>query len=299
MKRLVSIACMTAALACGASASAQNAAQQAEARTLFNEGARLYTAGSYPEACAKLEASYHLYAGIGTRGKLAECYEKVGRTASAWAMYEEVAALAGKTGDATRVRFATDRAAALEPALAHLTIVLPPASDVPGLVLKRGGEPVERGAIGSAVAVDPGTLSFEVSAPGFVTQTVDQPVPAGQSVTFSVPTLSRAPEAPVAATEPPSAPAAAPAVSEEPAPAAWRRPAAIAVAGAGAAAIVVGAVVALTAKSSYSGAFDSGACSHATLTCTSAGQDTTDSARTRADVGGVVMGVGAALVVGG
>src|SRR5580698_3214939 len=85
--------------ATGGEALAQNAPDQAEARTLFDDGVRLFKAGDFPAACSKLGASYHLFAGIGTRGKLAECYEKVGRTASAWAMYREVAALAGKPGD--------------------------------------------------------------------------------------------------------------------------------------------------------------------------------------------------------
>src|SRR5579883_976054 len=172
---------------------AQNASDQAEARTLFDEGARLFAAGDYPSACAKLEASYHLFAGIGTRGKLAECYEKVGRTASAWAMYSQVAVLAGKAGDARREQVARERAAALEPALARLTIALPPGSDAPGLVVERNGEAVERGAMGSPVPVDPGTLSFEVSAPGRVTKKVDLRIEPGQTQTFTVPALDVAP----------------------------------------------------------------------------------------------------------
>lgn len=286
-------------------ARAQNAADQAVARSLFDEGSRLYAAADYPAACAKLEASYHLFAGIGTRGKLAECYEKVGRTASAWAMYREVAVLAGKAGDSTRERVANERAAALEPTLAHLTIELPAASDAPGLVIKRAGEQIDRGAIGTAVPVDPGTIPFEFSAPGRVTQTSQVTVAPGATVTVTVPALAAAPAAAPEASPAPAATPAAPGTGEsapasgQPSPGAWQRPAAYVVGGAGIVAAAVGGVLALAAKSSYDGAFSSGHCDHASLTCDSTGQSQTSGARTQADVGGVLFGVGLALVVGG
>jgi hypothetical protein len=296
----LSIAVVSIALSSGGAARAQNAADQAEARTLFSEGARLLAGGQYAEACSKLEASYHLYAGIGTRGKLAECYEKVGRTASAWAMYEEVAALAGKSGDAVRQRIASERAAALEPRLSHLSIVLPGASDVPGLVIKRGGEPVERGALGAPMAVDPGAQSFELSAPGRVSTTVDVPVGAGQSVTFTVPGLELAPEAPAAtASSAPSGASSGSAPDEAPHRHAWLRTTGIAIGGAGVVAAAVGSILALTARSSYDGAFDSGACMRPALGCNATGQHQTDSARSQANAGGVVLGVGAAMVIAG
>ena len=298
-RRWFAIVCASTALSLAAPAAyAQNASEQAEARTLFNEAARLFSSGKYPEACSKLEASYHLYAGVGTRGKLAECYEKIGRTASAWAMYEEVAALAGKANDEAREKIARERAAALEPKLAHLTIVLPPASDAPGLVVKRGGDAVERGAFGASVAVDPGAQSFEVSAPGRIAKTLDVQVPAGQSVTFSVPELDAQPEAPAPAVATTAAAPAAPS-TEAPHGPTWLKPAGLAVAGVGVAGLVVGGIVALSAKSSYGAAFDSGDCQRSTLKCNATGQDKTDSARSQANLGGVVLAVGAVLVVGG
>ncbi len=281
-----------------ASARAQNAAEQAEARTLFDESVQLFQKGSYAEACAKLEASYHLFAGIGTRGKLAQCYEKVGRTASAWAMYQEVVALAGKAGDATREQVARERAAALLPTLSHLTVVLPASSDVPGLVVKRGKDEVERGVMGSTVPVDPGTVTFTISAPGHVTKTADVTVAPREQTTFTVPALDAAPpEAPpeVAA----KSRSAAPPVEGGPPAATWQRPAGIAVAGVGVVAAAVGAVLALTAKSSYDGAFNSGDCTRPALMCSAAGQNQTDGARSQATTGGVLIGVGAVVAVGG
>jgi hypothetical protein len=278
---------------------AQNAAEQAEARTLFDEGVHLFQQGSYAEACGKLEASYHLFAGVGTRGKLAECYEKVGRTASAWAMYQEVAALSGKAGDERRVEVAKERAAALLPNLSHLTVVLPVSSDVPGIVVKRGAEVVERGAMGSAVAVDPGKITFTVSAPGYLEKTGEVTVAPKDQATFTVPALEPAP--PTSAPPPePAVPSHAenPPVSGE-GGGTWQRPAGIAVAGAGVVTAAVGVVLALTAKSSYDGAFNDGDCVRATLLCNASGQSQTGGARSQASVGGVLIGVGAVLAAGG
>jgi hypothetical protein len=275
---------------------AQNAPDQAAARSLFDEGARLYAAGSYPEACAKLEASYHLLAGIGTRGKLAECYEKIGRTASAWAMYREVIALASKAGDPERAKVATDRAAMLEPKLAHLTITLAADRDVPGLIIKRGDKAVERGALSTAVAIDPGKLSFEISAPGRITQNVDVDVAPASATTFAVPALDLAPV--------PPPPAAAPVAGDTAGPASgsgntWQRPTGIIVGGVGVVTVAVGGILALVGKSSYDSAFSSGHCDHGTNSCDATGQSQTDGARSQANVGGILLGVGAALAVGG
>ena len=280
-----------------AAARAQNAAEQAEARTLFDEGVHLFQQGSYAEACGKLEASYHLFAGIGTRGKLAECYEKIGRTASAWAMYQEVAALAGKAGDERREEVAKERAAALLPNLSRLTVVLPAASDVPGLVVKRGTEVVERAAMGSAVAVDPGKITFTVSAPSYLEKTAEVTVSPKEQATFTVPTLVPAPAPPAPPPEPvATSRAESSAISRG---GTWQRPAGIAVAAAGVVTAAVGAVLALTAKSSYDGAFNNGDCARSTLQCNASGQSQTDGARSQANVGGVLVGVGAVLAAGG
>ena len=300
MRRPLLLLTLLASLALSAGrAGAQNAAEQAQARTLFDEGAHLFEAGNYSEACQKFEASYHLFAGIGTRGKLAQCYEKIGRTASAWALYEEVAALASKAGDAARVQVAKERSAALEPALSRLTVVLPPASDVPGLVVKRGSEDVERGAMGSAVPVDPGTITFTVSAPGHLAKTVDVTVAPREQATFTVPALDAEPAPPPSASVPEATAAPTMAPSDAAPPSDWQRPVGIAVAGAGVVTAAVGAVLALTAKSSYDGAFNGGQCTRATLTCDQSGQSQTNSARSQANVGGGLIVAGAVMAAGG
>ena len=55
----------------------------AVAEHLFQEARVLVERGDYAAACPKLEASQKLEPAVGTQFNLADCYEHVGRTASA------------------------------------------------------------------------------------------------------------------------------------------------------------------------------------------------------------------------
>src|SRR5262245_36723730 len=59
------------------------------AQALFDQGRALVTLGRFAEACPKLAESLRLDPGIGTMLWLADCYENVGRSASAWATFRE------------------------------------------------------------------------------------------------------------------------------------------------------------------------------------------------------------------
>ena len=101
---------------------AQSAANKAAAEALFDQGRSLTQSGDYAQACQKFEASQKLDEGIGTLLYLADCYEKTGRTASAWATFKEVASMAGAQGQPSRQKLAKQRALALEPGLAKVII---------------------------------------------------------------------------------------------------------------------------------------------------------------------------------
>src|SRR5262245_41400370 len=119
-KGRISAAILVAVLVAGASAAYADG-ESAAAVSLFDEGNRLYEAGKFAEACPKYEASLRLdAASLDTRGRLAFCYEKVGRLASAWTAWREVKARAGRIlGRERAVEIAATHIAELEPKLAR------------------------------------------------------------------------------------------------------------------------------------------------------------------------------------
>ncbi len=132
-------------------ATGQNASEKAAAEALFVEGRRLMASGGFAAACEKFDASQKLDPALGTMLNLADCYEKVGRTASAWAIFHEAAAAAGASGAYTRQQFARDRAASLEERLSTLTIRAETNTHV-----LRDGRRVEPAMLGVPIPVDPG-----------------------------------------------------------------------------------------------------------------------------------------------
>lgn len=285
---LVSLALLLVAPA----AAADDAQTQAMGRALFNEGVALFNAGNYADACPKLEASLKAYPGIGTRGKLAECYEKLGKYASAWAAYREVAQLSARSGDPAREQVASERARSLESKLSYLMVTIPAASDVPGLVVKRNGREIDRSKLGAAEPLDAGTVVFDVSAPDRKSVTMPVVLTPGQTAHFDVPLL----EPTVAA--PPPAPEPAPERPREEG-AAWQKPTGLVLGGVGIAGLAIGGALGLSAKSAYDSAFDDGRCDPTTKQCDASGQETIDGARSRAAISTVLFVAGAAFAVGG
>jgi hypothetical protein len=75
---------------------------------------RLVKEGKYADACPKLEESQRQEASLGTQFYLADCYEHVGRTASAWANFVEVADKARMAKENAKEQAARARANAIE-----------------------------------------------------------------------------------------------------------------------------------------------------------------------------------------
>ena len=230
---------------------------KAAAEALFSEGRKLMAAGDYRAACAKLEASQQLDAGVGTQLNLADCYEKLGKTASAWALFRETITAARNAGSADRERIAKQRADALEPQLSYLTIVAPAT-----LSVMRDDAPVDPAVLGSAIPVDPGTYQITASAPG--KQAWSDTIEVGANaarVSVNVPILSDAPSS-VTEAEAEARPAAvsssvvlppSAAASEAPSGSAQRR-IGIITAGVGVAGFAVGTVFGLQAAARWSDA---------------------------------------------
>jgi hypothetical protein len=161
----------------------------AQARALFREARELMSQERYAEACPKFEESLRLDQGIGTQFNLAHCWEKLGRTVSAWALFLDVASAAHEQNQRKREAAARERAAALEAHLPHLRVDV--AEPVEGLEVQRSGETVGRAAWGTSMPIDPGTYRIEASAPGKEPWSTSIEVPAsGETLSVQVPALA-------------------------------------------------------------------------------------------------------------
>jgi len=161
-----SLAALLAVLATAGTSSGQTAADKAAAQALFDEGKRMMEERLYRQACARFEESQRLDPGIGTLYQLATCQEKLNKTASAWALYVEVASLSKAAGQTAREEHARAEAARLEPSLARLVLKVEGA---PGddFTVERDGAAVGKGQWGVAVPVDPGEHVVEVKVAGY------------------------------------------------------------------------------------------------------------------------------------
>lgn len=178
MRAAVLATFLVAAVALPAVAHAGNNAAAAQA--LFEEARALIAAGNYAAGCAKLEGSQALDPGPGTQFNLALCYEKSGRTASAWATYLEAAAAYKATSRPDWETKARDRANVLAPTLSKLRIVVAPGAPT-DLAITRDGVAVVASELGTSIPVDPGTHVVEAKASGRPTFRASVALAAGQS----------------------------------------------------------------------------------------------------------------------
>jgi serine/threonine-protein kinase len=185
----------------------------AAAQALFSEAKKLMTAGKYADACPKLEESERASPAVGTKFNLSDCYEHIGKTASAWAGFLSVAAAAKNANQGAREKAARERAKALESKLSRIAIVVPDTSNVASLEVKRDDEVVGSGQWAEALPVDPGQHTITATAQGKRPwKTIIEVAPAGGSAKVIIPALDdepTPPPAPAAAAAPASAPGAA------------------------------------------------------------------------------------------
>jgi len=263
--------------------------------------AGLLDAGNAADACPKLEDSNRLDPAVAAKYQLGRCYEAIGKTASAWALYTAVADAAKRINNADAEAIARARAEALEGKLARLSIeVAAETKAVAGLAIKRDATEIGVGTIGLAIPLDPGPHEIVVSASGYKAwrTTVDlEPGPRTEKVL--VPALEREPAKTQAASKPvaPDQPGLAPA---EPRTTPWRTVGWIGF-GVGGATAIAGGVLLAVAKSSYNAV--SSRCG-ATIgqpsnVCEPGAVDERNSAYSQANVAGWVIVGGAVVAAGG
>jgi hypothetical protein len=286
-----------------AASASPSASDKAAAQALFDDAIKLMARKSYAPACSKLEDSQRLDPAMGTRFQLAQCYEAIGRTASAWALFLEVADLARAAGQQSREKVARERASGLEPKVSHL-VIDGASSDVTGFEVRLDDVVLGPAQAGTAIPVDPGTHRIRASARGKVGWAGEAAVStSGATVHVEVPPLVDERPATVE-TEPSPAPSpAAPVVRVETPPAPPKptpvshaqRTLGVILTGGGALGVGASVVLGLLARSQYASVGTN--CNAAG--CNLAGKQTTDSARRLGDVGTGVFVAGAALAAGG
>lgn len=296
--RFTATGCVIAAIAWTPIARAQSNKVAAEA--LFEEGRKL-VAQNPAQACPKFAESQRLDPSPSTLLNLGSCYERIGKTASAWATYREAASMANALNRQPMVAIAQRHAASVEPDLARL--VLTPSAPSEGLEIKRDGQVVGRGEWDVAVPVDPGVLTIEAVAPGKKKWTATIEVAErGKTVSFTIPPLEDGPpEAQPPTTTSAEMPAGGQVAYDTATPphhrVQWHKPAALVAGGIGIAGLVVGTVFVLQAKSKYDDSLAN--CPASSNVCSPQGVSQRDDARSAGNIATAAYVFGGASLVTG
>ena len=258
-----------------------------EATKLFEEGRELAKQQKWGEACDRFSKSLALDAAPGTKLNYGDCLEKSGKIRRGWQQFEEAARDFERLGD-PRAKFAHDRAAAALAKLATIVIRVSESSR-PGLTVRVDDfdatpqpEIVER--------VDPGERFVSVKAPDKQVFTTSVTAVAGQRAVVDVPELLDA------------VPYRGEVPQPQPMKSARRTRVRIAIGlgVGGAITLAASGLLALSAKSQYDDAFESGECiaTDNGNFCSEAGLSEIEDAGGRADLatGFAIAGVALAAV---
>jgi len=284
----------------------------AAAQALFDQARELMQKGKFAEACPKLQESNRLDPGIGTQFHLADCYERSGRIASAWAAFLEVASQARASNQPERDKAATKRAERLGPRLPRLLVNVPEASKTPGLEIRRNGMVVGAAQWDALVAVDPGEVELTATAPGKQALRQTLRLEEGKTASYSLPVLAPgetvasppvagtgAPVARKVASEPagPAGNLESPPPSNQPSVKNGNAPWIITLAGIGVVGIGLGTAYAVMATSKDDES--KGQCLPSDPNaCSNAGLELRNDARTKGDIATVSFIVGGAALAG-
>lgn len=177
-----------------ASAQEETARTSSAAQALFDEAKTLVTQQRWAEACPKLAQSQQLEPRPTTLFRLGECYEHIGKTASARNAYLSAASGAAATGQTKRADFARERAKALEPSVPLLVISVYQKD----ATVFRDGERVDNAAWGTKVPVDPGDHVVSAESPGRQSFVANVSVQPATTTVITVPPMPPMPPAGVA-----------------------------------------------------------------------------------------------------
>ncbi len=271
-------------------ARAENGQDKAAANVLFEDGKRLLEDGKTSEACGKFAESNRLDLGIGTTLWLADCYERNGQSASAWAQFDEAADLAARKKD-PREKIARGRASQLEATLVRLTVEVSPDAAVDGLEVRCDDSLVGRAMWGMAVPVDPGAHVISVRAPKKKSWELRVEITDSRATSVQVPVLIDEPSLLPVVQRMPEPSTGSPAGSTQ-------RLMGLVLAGAGVVGVGMGTYFGLAAKGKLDDSNANNHC-HDANRCDAAGLVLRSDAKSAATVSTVSLALGGAAIAGG
>jgi len=178
----------------------QTPSEKAAAEALFQEAVDLMAQNRLEDACAKYQASHDLDPAIGTLLRLADCYDRVGKSASAWALFIEAETVATRAQQTDRAEIAGTRAEELKARLSTVRLEIQEPGAVEGLKIAINKADIPEPSWGTALPFDPGTVQILASAPGYEPWSSEVEVPVGPAETsVAIPALERTPQASAAA----------------------------------------------------------------------------------------------------
>jgi hypothetical protein len=168
--------------------------KEAAAEARFRDGSDAFDKGHVDEACTAFGQSLRLYPTLGSLLNLALCYEKQGKTASAWAAFTHAAAWANDPGQRDRREFAHRHASALERLLSRVQIDVD--ADAAPVAVAVDGEPIGEARSTLPVFLDPGDHVVEATAPSrvrYVTKVTVPATPSAAALLVKIPALAAEP----------------------------------------------------------------------------------------------------------
>jgi len=163
VKAGLALLCACGVLSLARASRAQEQRDPAAAEELFRQGRVAAEKRDYLTACEKFRESNRLDSALGTLFNIADCEEKIGRLATSWTLFREVAQRL--PADDERRAIALQRAQALEPRVPRLSVHLAPTSRT-DRVVRRDGVVLGSASLDTWLPVDPGEHVVVVSAPG-------------------------------------------------------------------------------------------------------------------------------------
>lgn len=288
---VVAVAVAASSGSIASNARAEDKEAVAAATALFDEAVALMDKGKFAEACPKLVKSQEIAPSGGTLLALGECYERTGRTASAWLAFREAAARAAAAGKKDAESAALERASRIAASMSRLTVRITEAATMQGVEIRRDGVPLKSAEIGTPSPLDPGTHVVEASAPGHRTWSARVVLASSGNVEVTVPPLELV--SPGLENMPPPAPPP----PED--PGSSQRTIGVIAGAAGLALLGTGTAFGVMAGSTNAEALESCNTRVEPTRCTQRGLDLTDEARTQALLSTIFVVTGAAAIVAG